>query len=216
VVLLSVEHPTIYNGWEQQNCRPEQANDMASVITPSPLRSALPKSDQLYELVDGVRTEKIVSAYASWIAGRLDRNLGPFVEASGIGTSVVEMVFVLDNNRDLRRRPDLAVIGAGKWPVGEAPPPRGDWAVIPDLVVEVVSPSNEFEEILGKLQDYFSCGVAEVWIVAPLERLIQVYNSLDEVRTLGSGHDLSSDLVPGWSMPVNALLPHDPKASSGS
>jgi Uma2 family endonuclease len=184
---------------------------MASVLMPSPPKplAELPEEDQLYEVVDGVRVEKIVSSYAAWIANRLDRNLGPFAEEHGIGTSVTEAMFILDADLDLRRRPDLAMVLAGKWPVGQPPPPKGDWGLIPDLAVEVLSPGNGFEEMLGKLREYFEYGVTEVWIAAPTERIVLVYRSLDEVSTFHVGQALTSDLVPGWSTPVETLLPHE-------
>jgi Uma2 family endonuclease len=183
---------------------------MASVLTPSPPRPTtdLPQSDELYEIVDGVRVEKIVSAYAVWIASRLVHRLGPFVEERGIGTCVTEMIFILDEVRDLRRRPDLALLTAATWPVGQPPPPQGDWAVIPDLAVEVISPGNAYDKMIGKLQEYFAYGVTEVWIIVPPQRLVQVYRSLDEVRTFQAGQSLTSELVPGWSTPVASLLPH--------
>jgi Uma2 family endonuclease len=118
------------------------------------------------------------------------------------------MVFILDEVRDLRRRPDLAMLRADKWPVGEPPPPTGDWLIIPDLAVEVLSPGNSYEKMLGKLREYFDYGVTEVWIVAPTERIVQVYRSLDDVKSFHVGQSLSTELVPGWSMPVGSLLPH--------
>jgi Uma2 family endonuclease len=184
---------------------------MASVLIPSPPMplAELPEEDQLYEIVDGVRVEKIVSAYSVWIANHLAYTIGPFAEERGIGTCVVEMVFILDRERDLRRRPDLAMVLAEKWPVGQPPPPKGDWELIPDLAVEVLSPGNGFEEMLGKLREYFDYGVTEVWIASPTERIVLVYRSLDEVTTFHASQALTSELVPGWSVPVETLLPHE-------
>lgn len=190
---------------------------MASVLAPSPRQPAaeLPEEDQLYEVVHGVRVEKTVSAYAAFIANRLDRSLGPFAEEHGIGTSVTETMFILDADLDLRRRPDLAMVAAAKWPVGQPPPPKGDWELVPDLAVEVPSPGNDFEKMLGKLREYFDYGVTEVWIVAPIERLVLVYRSLDDVKTFRVGQKLSTDLVPGWSLAVESLLPHATAPTEG-
>lgn len=188
---------------------------MASVLTPSPPPPAagLPDEDQLYEVVDGVRVEKTVSSYAAFIASELNVVLSPFVKRNGIGTSVTESIFILDEERDLRRRPDLALVTAAKWPVGEPPPPEGDWALIPDLAVEVLSPGNSFEKMIGKLQEYFDYGVTEVWIVSPAQRIVRVYRSLDDVKTFRVGQELTSEMAPGWSIPVETLLPHVAEAA---
>jgi Uma2 family endonuclease len=183
---------------------------MAIVLTPSPPQpvAELPAEDPLYEVVNGVRVEKIVSAYAVWIANELNLSLSPVAKQRGIGTCALEMMFILDADFDLRRRPDLAMVAATKWPVGQPPPPRGDWEMIPDLAVEVLSPGNDFEKMLGKLREYFDYGVTEVWIVAPTERIVLVYRSLDDVKTFRIGQSLTTGLVPGWSIPIESLLPH--------
>jgi Uma2 family endonuclease len=183
---------------------------MSTVLEPDrKTNSGLPESDQLYEIVDGERVEKVMSAYASWVAHRLATRLTMFADSSAIGTGVEEMVFILDEERDLRRRPDVAFLSAQTWPVGTPPPPTGDWPVIPDLAVEVLSPSNRYEEVLRKLGEYFRYGVREVWLVAPAERIVQVFTSPEELRNVRLGESLSTPLIPGWSISIAEILPHE-------
>lgn len=184
---------------------------MSSVLTPPPPRpaSALPESDQLYEIVDGVRLEKNVSGYATWIADELRDRISPFVRERGLGRVHTEMLFILDAAKNLRRRPDLAFVSAATWPVDQPPPGNGDWEIIPDLAVEVLSPSNTFEAVIRKLRHYFNCGVSEVWLLSPQERLVQVYHSLDAFSNVPIGEDLTTELIPGWSVPVAALVPQE-------
>jgi Uma2 family endonuclease len=44
----------------------------------------------------------------------------------------------------------------------------------PDLVIEVLSPANTRSERAGKLQDYESLGVPEVWVVSPEAQTVEV------------------------------------------
>ena len=44
----------------------------------------------------------------------------------------------------------------------------------PELVVEVLSPANTRSERAGKLQDYESLGVPEVWVVSPEAQTVEV------------------------------------------
>jgi len=44
----------------------------------------------------------------------------------------------------------------------------------PELVVEVLSPANTRSERTGKLQDYESLGVPEVWVVSPEAQTVEV------------------------------------------
>ena len=46
----------------------------------------------------------------------------------------------------------------------------------PDLIVEVLSPSNWYHDMVRKLAKYRSAGVREYWIVLPDEKAVQVYN----------------------------------------
>ena len=91
-----------------------------AVLTEPPMtRDARPADEEaLYEVVNGQHGDlPPMSAYATWIASRLDHRLGPFVEEHGLGTVVTEMLFILDPRRNLRRRPDVAFVSAKRWPV---------------------------------------------------------------------------------------------------
>ena len=124
--------------------------------------------EPLYEVVNGQHVDlPPMSAYATWIASRLDHRLGPFVEQHGPGTVVTEMLFLLDADRNLRRRPDVAFVSAKRWPLDQALPESGDWEVVPDVTVEVVSPNDEFSDVVARVREYFSHGVQRVWVILP-------------------------------------------------
>ena len=51
----------------------------------------------------------------------------------------------------------------------------------PDMVVEILSPSNERHDTFVKFNLYFQAGVKEYWIVSPDENAIMVYTLKEEV-----------------------------------
>jgi Uma2 family endonuclease len=160
-------------------------------------------NDALYEVVNGQRVELPMSAYATWIATRLTYRLGPFAEAHALGTVVAEMLFILDEQADLRRRPDVAFVSAQRWPLEREIPETGDWILVPDLAVEVVSPNDLFEDVVAKMQEYFHFGVQQVWIVLPAEKQVYVYDSPTQVRILTSPQEVEGGkLLPGLRLPV--------------
>lgn len=159
----------------------------------------------LYEVVDGRIVEKPMSAYSMWIASLLFECLAPFVRQRQLGTLYSEGVFVLQAG--LKRRPDVAFLSAAKWPIGEAPNHEGDWEIVPDLAVEVISPGNLYSEVIEKLREYFAAGVREVWVVVPESRIVQVHQGSDEMRTIEADGEIRSELLPGWSMSVSDLMP---------
>src|SRR5215475_11098498 len=73
------------------------------------------QDEPLYEIVNGQREDlPLMSAYATWIASRLHGRLWPYTEDKGLGVSVSEMLFVLDAEHNLRRRPDVAFVSTAR------------------------------------------------------------------------------------------------------
>lgn len=182
---------------------------MSAILDPWRQQAApLPESDQLWEVIDGRRVEKQVSAYAAWIAVQLSKSLDRFFLQAHLGLSQPETVFILNAKRNLRRRPDVAVLLSETWPLDTPPPQEGDWPVVPDIAVEVLSPGNRYAETQRKLRDYFRYGVKEAWIVSPDERIVRVHRSPTQLREVAPGELLTSELLPGFSLDVARLLPH--------
>lgn len=162
--------------------------------------------DALYEVVDGRVVEKYVSSLALWIASRLQSLLGLKVEELQLGQLVCEMIFVLDEERNLRRRPDIAFVSADRWPLDRPLPYEGDWPVVPDLAVEIISPSNSANELSRKRNEYFQYGVREVWVIFPEERQVEVWSPAG-CRVVLHTEPLTTELLPGLTIDLGALLP---------
>ncbi len=148
--------------------------------------------------------------YATWFASRLDHQLGPFVEEHGLGTVVAEMLFVLDAEQNLRLRPDVAFVSAKRWPLNRALPESGDWQVVSDMAIEVVSPTDEFSDVVAKVREYFQYGVRRIWVILPEERQAYVYDSPTQVHIPDRGETFAGgDILPGFTLPLAALARHE-------
>jgi Uma2 family endonuclease len=80
----------------------------------------------------------------------------------------------------------------------------------PQLLVEVLSPSNNLREREEKLADYASLGVPEVWIVSPEDRTVEVlYLEDTHLRTARvlSGGILIPKLFPAVTVDIAAIWP---------
>ena len=84
--------------------------------------------------------------------------LGTFVKTQGLGRAVVEMLFRIDPAPNLQRRPDLAFVSYERWPRGKRVPEDAAWDVVPELAIEVVSPTNLAEDLLAKVHDISTRG----------------------------------------------------------
>jgi len=150
-----------------------------------------------------------MSAYATWIAARLHGRLWPYAWDQGLGVSVIEMLFVLDAEHNLRRRPDVAFVSTARWPLDRALPETGDWEVVPDLAVEVISPNDVFKDVLAKVREYFHYRVQIVWVIAPEERQVYVYDSPTHVHILTGQDELTGgEVVSGFRLPLVHLFQH--------
>jgi Uma2 family endonuclease len=183
---------------------------MSTAVAPVPTVDVLSSpilEETLYEVVRGQRVElPAMSIMSLWLASRLQNRMGPFVEANAAGNVVTEGLFILDADQDIRRRPDVAFVSAQRWPVERLLPETGDWAVVPDLTVEVISPNDLYEAVVAKVGEYFHYSVRQVWLVIPLERQIHVYDSPRNVRILGDGDELTDTVVPGFRLWLSDLF----------
>ncbi len=91
--------------------------------------------------------------------------------------------------------------------MNRALPESGDWEVVPDLAVEVVSPTDEFSDVVAKVREYFKYGARRVWVILPEERHVYVYESPTQVQILAVTDTLSGGaMFPGFTLPLVGLF----------
>jgi Uma2 family endonuclease len=167
----------------------------------------LGEPDGLYEVIDGRVVEKPMGAYECWLAGEVFDLLNRHVKGNSLGRVVQEMIFDLRPTVDRERRPDVAFVSFERWARNRRVPQTRSWAVVPDLAIEIVSPTNTADEVAGKLDDYFRVGVRSVWVVYPRQCMIYAYTSRKEVRVLTVGDVLDAgDVLPGFSLAVQTIF----------
>jgi Uma2 family endonuclease len=181
----------------------------------TPLTPPTDKPDALYEFVDGEWKETPpMGALAGLLASMLVTELNNFARPKRLGLAVSEVLFRLAPQGPARR-PDVAFIAFERWPYTTPPeedPPAFD--LVPNLAVEVNSPTNTFNEITGKVRDYFFDGVQLVWVIVPLHRMVYVYESPEQARILSENHELDGGIVlPGFRLPLESLFAAPAKPS---
>lgn len=183
-------------------------------ITPD--EPALPE-DRLYEVVDGRVVEAMpMGAFETHCAGLLFLAIADHLRRHRIGRVEMEMLFRLSVERKLERRPDLAFVSYERWPAGRPIPRVAAWPVVPDLAVEVVSPSNSADHVMEKLVEYFAAGVRAAWVIYPIHGIIQVYDAVDRVSIMTPGGTLDGGIVlPGFRLPLVALFGDEEVAAGG-
>ena len=171
--------------------------------------------DGLYEVVDGRAVEKpSMGAYDYELASVLQDILSPFARSRGLGRVLTEMMFDLSPAVDRQRRPDVSFASAAKWPLSRRAPKTAAWAIVPELAIEIVSPTNPATEVIGKVQEYFTAGVKLVWFVYPDQEQVYAYESPTRIAVLARGDELDGKAVlPGFRLPVIDLFDAPPDAA---
>ena len=159
-----------------------------------------------YELVRGVLVVRDpgVSWTHSCVQGKLYRYLDEWMEKFGHGEVGVEVDCLLSEAPDTIRVPDVAVL---LQPFDTENAFHGRVRGAPDIVIEVLSPSNRPQEIRDKTSDYFNAGALRVWIVDPETRTIVIHKA-DGTNTRFRGKDRLEDpeILPGLALEMQKVF----------
>jgi Uma2 family endonuclease len=165
--------------------------------------------DKLFELIRGVIVEvNPPSALHVIISGRLFGFVFAFVEQNDLGYVTGETGGYALGGADYRM-PDVAFIAKDRLP---ALNDLKVFPVAPDLAVEVVSPSNKPRDLLDKIEDFFAAGTRLMWVVYPLEQVIDVYHPAEngglhiQKFTINDTLD-GEDILPGFKLGVRDVFP---------
>ncbi len=159
------------------------------------------------ELIRGVLCETMSTGYEhGQIVTALVIELGTFIKPRRLGTLVASDTGVwLERDPDTVREPDIAFTSAAKIPLDTRI--TGYTEVAPDLVVEVVSPSDGRREVHDKARMWLSHGVRLVWVVYPETRTVDVHRDDAAVSTLAADDFLDGlDVLPGFTCSVRSVF----------
>jgi Uma2 family endonuclease len=175
---------------------------------------ALPEMKQRYEIVDGVLIMPPAPTPAhQWFLQRIFLRLHNFVEARHLGVVLFAPVDLLIQREPLRtHQPDILYLSAERTGVRGLSELQGlqFFEIPPDLVVEVLSPSNTRRDLEGKLEDYRKVGVLECWLVSPEAETIEVLSFLAEgtrvIDVFSIDGSLQSPVLPEFTLDLREVF----------
>lgn len=129
--------------------------------------------------------------------GLIELNLGAalqrFVRQQNLGWVLTGEVGIYTRRHpDRIRGADIVLLSRERWPHG---PPAGFLEGAPDVVVEIISPNDRWQDVRQKLAEYFALGVLQVWIVEPDNRIVAVFRSSTALHQYGEHDTLRGE---GW------------------
>ena len=173
------------------------------------LLSQLPDDSKDYELIDGALIEMTPPGGEH---GQLTINLGYFLrahcKANNLGIVTAETGYHPADDRQTLLGPDIAFVSHERAP---KPFPKRFVPVMPDLAVEIKSPSNTLDELREKAQLYLRLGSTLVWIVRPDETSVEACRLTQtgeiEREVFGPADALSGgEVLPGFTLDVRQIF----------
>jgi Uma2 family endonuclease len=179
----------------------------ARKLTPDDLL-ALPDRGKGFELVNGQLKELNVSYLSSFTAGRVFNRVSAHVEARNLGWVSPEGTSYrcFPDDPGKVRRADAAFHALDRMTAALATT-EGHCTVVPDLVVEVVSPNDLAYEVAEKQSEWTEAGAKLVWVIHPARQTIHAYRPDGTVTLFNRTDTLTAEpVLPGFRVPVADLF----------
>lgn len=139
------------------------------------------------------------------VCGNLHLQVGNYVQQQQTGRTLTnDAGVVTERGPDTVRGPDVSYYSYQRVPKGQSP--LGYASAAPEIVFEVVSPSNTRREITLKVGEYLNAGVNVVCVVDSQYQTINLYYSDRPSEKLQGEDLLSFSDLPGFSLPVSKLF----------
>lgn len=180
-----------------------------------------PLTRRRYDIIDGVVSmSPAPTSYHQGLIFRLCRLLDDHVTAQRLGLVLPAPVDVIIERepRIKARQPDALYLSRTRSGVRRLRDLQGmpQITVTPDLVIEMLSPDEPRRTLDGKLRDYASIGVPEIWPISSEAETVEVLRleNGQYVRSglYGVGDVIVSNVLPGLDLSVDTIFAEEDEA----
>jgi Uma2 family endonuclease len=168
---------------------------------------AMPDDGYCYDLVKGeLRMSPPPGSEHGEVAMNLAAPLHQHVRSNNLGVVyAAETGFKLESDPDTVRAPNIAFVRREK--IEETGRGVGYRPGAPDLVVEVLTPSDRTKQVEEKVKQWIETGAKLVWVVSPRLHTVTVYRPGTDIVTLTEKDNLNGgDVVPGFEIKVGEIF----------
>lgn len=162
----------------------------------------LPDDGRKWELINGEAREVPAGHEHDILVINIGAMLKPFARGRGFVSGSSAGFRMASGNV---RSPDVSFMRKERLPGGR--PAKNFEGMAPDLAIEIISPSEEPDEMARKVAEYFGAGAEQVWHLFPATKQVTVYFSPFDTTSFGPEDEMdASDLLPGFSCRVEELF----------
>jgi Uma2 family endonuclease len=184
---------------------------MTTTLAPAMLLTAeeyalLPDTGQRTELRRGVVVVMSPPGFRHGeVCSRINRWIGNHVEEHDLGHTLSnDSGIITERNPDTVRGADVSFYSYQRVPKGQSP--VGYAGASPEIVVEVVSPTNTRREVMKKTLEYLGAGVNVVCVIDPQYATVNLHYPDLPVTTLQGDDSLTFAELPGFSVSVRKIF----------
>lgn len=162
-----------------------------------------------YAIVDGVLHPIPAPSWKHQrILGKLFRQLLVYEESHRTGKAQIAPLDVVIRREPLRtRQPDALFISQERLDEVDTDAPL---EVGPELVVEILSPSESARAVREKLDDFAAIGTREAWLISPEAETIQVLrltpDGIETAAVAAAGQRVASLAFPGLAVALDEIV----------
>jgi len=136
---------------------------------------------------------KLIAALVNW---NEQTGLGKTFDSSG--------GFSLPNGA--QRSPDAAWIPIEKWDTLTPEEKKGFLPLCPDFVIELLSPSDSWQQGKEKMEEYIENGSRLGWLIEPKNKRVAIYRTQQAVEIVEDPDFLSGeDVLKGFNLNIAKL-----------
>ena len=164
--------------------------------------------DAYYELINGIIVKRSApTPLHQEISNELSMLLTPYVKKKKLGKIFIAPidVYLHEHSHVL---PDLLFVSKAKNEIIDY-----SFGIIgvPDLIIEIISPSSISTDKVAKKEDYQNAGVPEYWLIDPANQAVEVYENVKgkfQLFDFAAGEGIvKSSIIKGFELEVKSIFP---------
>ncbi len=180
---------------------------------------ASPEEMARYDIIDGWKVYRLYGEKQlanptrdhQRLQGNLYSLLRAFAQTTKQGEAILSPCDVRISLRPLHsRQPDVLLISSSRLAQNPPPDDPSPLSPAPELVVEIVSPSDTASVLAAKIRDYQSVEVQEIWILRSGAQNVEVRrlssNIVETTGVYGLGEIVQSEVFPDLALRVNDIF----------
>jgi len=166
--------------------------------------TTLPENrERNFELINGEIIEKMPAQVHGRIARTFVAKLSAYFDLNPIGTLEIEVRYRLPDDMLNAVQPDVSVFMDLTTPAVE----QGYVPRMPDVAVEIKSPSDTFSLMRDKAAAYLEKGTKLVWLIYSEQRMVEVYAPGVDLKILTERDTLDGgEVLPGFVLAISDIF----------